>query len=171
MGTGSSTSSGHPHATIAVQAHRNLMPPESRLAPEPYSEAQLPRLQRRYRGVRVFQTDDKTWLFTGVSEEDVRQATKQALRDRTPIDHGPLPEPFRTGVKLMVGAVTRNVFDDQRGEYGKQHVLGPEVYETMLVVRKTGDGVQVKRRTRGLLGAGAEIGGFGAAIATKLRRG
>ena len=29
--------------------------------------------------MRVYQQDDKTWLFTGVSESEVREATKQAL--------------------------------------------------------------------------------------------
>ena len=120
--------------------------------------------------MRVFQTDDKTWLFTGVSESEVREATKQALRDKAPIEYGPIPEPFKTGVKAMVGAVTENVFDDRNGEYGKRHILGPGWYETMLAVEQTSHGVQVKRRTRGILGAGAEVGNFGAAIASRLRR-
>jgi hypothetical protein len=120
--------------------------------------------------VRVLQQDGKTWLFTGVSEEEVRTATKRALLDRAPIEEGPVPEPFKTGLKIMVGAVTQNVFDEQRGEYGKVHVLGPGWYETTLAVKSTSQGVQVKRRTRGILGMGAEIGDFGAAIASKIRR-
>jgi len=120
--------------------------------------------------VRVYQQDDKTWLFTGVSEAEVRAATKRALIDKAPIEQGPIPEPFNTGVRLMVGAVTENVFDDQRGEYGKRHILGPGWYETMLQVEQTREGVRVRRKTRGILGAGAEVGNFGAAIASRLRR-
>jgi hypothetical protein len=37
MGTGSSTSSGHPHAPIAAHMKRNLMPFESRVRSKPYS--------------------------------------------------------------------------------------------------------------------------------------
>ena len=120
--------------------------------------------------MRVYQQDDKTWLFTGVSESEVRTATKRALIEKAPIEHGPIPEPFKTGVKLMVGAVTENVFDEQRGEYGKRHILGPGWYETMLKVEQTGQGVRVRRKTRGILGVGAEVGDFGAAIASKLGR-
>src|SRR5579863_7365350 len=83
-------------------------------------------------GPRVIQTGAKEFRVHGATNEQVRLATKDALRNYGPVMEGPLPTPVKIATAAMVGMVTRNVFDERQGEYGKEHLLGSSLYSTKL---------------------------------------
>ena len=121
-------------------------------------------------GPRVIQTGAKEFRVQGATNEQVRLATKDALRNYGPVMEGPLPTPVKIATAAMVGMVTRNVFDERQGEYGKEHLLGSSLYSTKLRVRGPDGDVRVSRHTQGILGPGANVGDFGRALQAALDR-
>jgi hypothetical protein len=119
---------------------------------------------------RVVQVGEKEWRVQNASRELVRTATKDALRRYGPVMEGRLPLPMKLATAAMVGAVTRNVFDEGRSSYGKEHLLGPSLYRTELHVGGRDDDVRVSRHTEGILGPGANVGDFGRALQAALDR-